>query len=69
VSLVLSLLGSGEGSDTCAMQDLLGHRAIKSTMVHAHVLKRGGRGIRRPGETTSEEFWSPPRDRLSAVAD
>jgi site-specific recombinase XerD len=30
----------GEGSDTCAMQEHLGHREVKPTMIYTRVLNR-----------------------------
>lgn len=30
------------------IQDLIGHRDVLTTMIYAHVLNQGGRGIRRP---------------------
>jgi integrase len=37
-----------DGYDICTVQELLGHKDVRTTMVYTHVLNRGGRGVRSP---------------------
>ena len=37
-----------DGYDIRTVQDLLGHKDVRTTMIYTHVLKRGGKGVKSP---------------------
>ena len=39
-----------EGCAIRTVQELLGHKDVRTTMVYTHVLNRGGRGVRSPAD-------------------
>ncbi|MAE64429.1 MAG: integrase [Phycisphaeraceae bacterium] len=39
-----------DGHDVCALQELLGHRDVRTTIVYIYLLTRGGSGGRSPGD-------------------
>ena len=47
-SFATHLIEAGYGIRT--VQELMGHKDVRTTMVYVYVLNRGGRGVRRPAD-------------------
>ena len=49
------------GQDIRTVQELLGHNDVRTTMIYAHVLNRGGPLIRSPADLPGSPGLSRPR--------
>jgi integrase len=57
------------GYDIRTIQELMGHRDIRSTMIYCHALNRGGRGVRSPLDSLSGDPRQPTNLRSTGSSD
>ena len=53
------------GYDVRTIQELLGHKAVKPTLIYTPVLKRGGAGVKSPFDNLSGPARRPARAGLA----